>query len=145
MEYKITDAKIHLNAVQQDENEAETVIDFFTTGSYYHKNNTDYINYTEQGEGMENVRTTIKAQGSERVTIIRHGDYNFSFELAVGERRHAAMELPYGMMMFGISGVNIDYALNESGGKLGFVYLLDVNNVLFSKNRFEIEITKNDQ
>ena len=145
MESKIQNATIHLKAVQTDENNAETVIEFFTSGSYYHKNNADYIHYTEQGDGMENVRTTVKVEGDKRVTVIRHGAYNYRFELTVGERRHAAIETGYGVMLFGISGVKIEYGLNEFGGKLKFIYMLDANNTLFSTNTFEIEITNNIQ
>ena len=143
MDSKINDAAIYIKSTQQGDGEysgSEDSIELFTAGSYYQKNGTNYIRYTEQGEGMENIKTTVKVEGDERVTVMRRGERPYELILQKGERRHSVMDTGYGEMLLGISGTKIRSDLNEKGGNLRLEYMLDINNILISRNTLEISV-----
>ena len=140
MDYKLSDATIHVKATQKGDDEYTDCIEFFTAGSFYHKNGSHYIRYTEQGDGMEKVNTTVKVEGDKRVTVMRHGAQRYEIVLTKGERQHGFYNTGYGDLMLGISGTKIHSELSEKGGSLRLEYMLDINNVLVSKNTLEINV-----
>ena len=64
---------INIKGVQTIDNQKDTT-ELFTTGDIYFKNNKTYITYLEsEVTGYENCRTTLKIDGSNRMTLMRSG------------------------------------------------------------------------
>lgn len=137
---RLNDVTIHVKSVQKSRESGTDGIEFFTAGSYYRKNGTHFIRYTEQGEGMEQVNTTLKVEGDRRVTVTRHGGGQYQIVLTKGERQHAFYNTGYGELLLGVSGTKIRADLGEKGGSLHLEYLLDINNAVASYNTLDIHI-----
>ena len=137
---KMNDVTVFVKSVQENSDQVSDGIEFFAAGSYYLKNGVKYIRYTEQGEGMEQINTTVKVEGDERVTVMRHGPQQYRLVLSKGERQHSLYKTEFGEILLGVSGTKIKSELNEEGGTLHLEYLLDVNNAVISRNTLDISV-----
>ena len=135
---RLDDVTVHVRAFQESPDNGTDGIEFFTAGSYYRKNGAHFIRYTEQGEGMEKVSTTLKVEGSERVTVMRFGEERYQIVLQKGERQHALYNTGCGDLLLGVSGTKITSDLGDEGGSLHLEYLLDINNAVASHNTLDI-------
>ena len=137
---RLDDVTVHVRSVQESPDHAPDDIEFFTAGSYYRRNGTHFIRYTEQGEGMEQVSTTLKVEGNECVTVMRFGDEATQLVFKKGERQHALYNTGCGDLLLGVSGTKIKTDLGDEGGSLHLEYLLDVNNAVASHNILDIHV-----
>lgn len=138
---RLNDVTIHVRSTQKSKDHGVDGIEFFTDGAYYRKNGTHFIRYTEMGEGMERVNTTVKVEGNERVTVTRHDGGPYQIVLTKGERQHAFYNTGYGDLLLGVSGTKIRADLGENGGSLHLEYMLDINNAVASHNTLDIRVT----
>ncbi len=138
---RLSDVTVHVKSQQRSRETGTDGIEFFTAGSYYRKNGTHFIRYTEQGEGMEQVSTTVKVEGDRRVTVTRHDGGPQQIVLTKGERQHAVYNTGFGDLLLGVSGTKIRTDLGEQGGSLHLEYLLDINNAVASYNTLDIHVT----
>jgi uncharacterized beta-barrel protein YwiB (DUF1934 family) len=136
------DCYISIKGMQfYDSDEENGSIELFTQGKYSQKNGDYYITYKEsQATGMEGVTTTLKIEGSRRVTLIRSGAQRSQLIVENGKRHLSHYDTGFGGLMIGVSGANILSTLNQDGGELEFDYTLDINSSLASKNKMFITV-----
>lgn len=134
------DVLIEIKGVyRQDDDEDQ--IEMFTTGSYYKRGGNYYIAYDEsEATGFEGVRTVVKVEDSDRVTLKRSGRAKSQLIIERGVRHQCHYDTGLGSMMIGVSGDRIVSALSDSGGALEFAYSLDVNTLLASENSVYINV-----
>lgn len=137
---RLDNVTVHVSSVQETNENGTDSIEFFTAGSYYCKNGSHFIRYTEQGEGMKEIRTTVKIEGNERVTVMRHGSEAHQIVITKGERLHAFYHTEYGDLLLGVSGTKIHSEWSETGGSLHLEYLLDIDNAVASHNVLDISV-----
>ena len=135
---KLNDVTVFVKSVIEDADEGNDSIEFFAAGSYYIKNGTKSIRYVEQIDGEEPGSTTVKVEGEERVTVMRHGAQQYQLVLQKGERQHSVYHTGFGELLIGVSGTKIRSELDSNGGKLFLEYMLDINNTVVSRNTLEI-------
>lgn len=129
---------IEIKGTQGLDNETN-VIELTTFGQFAIKNGKHYISYSER-ESMENVKTVVKADGNENVSINRSGAIEGKIMIRSGQRSNCYYSTTQGQLMLGIFGEKINNNLTEAGGSLSFSYTIDVENDLLSRNTVDIAI-----
>ncbi len=115
-------------------------IELETTGRFAFRGGKYYIVYDESpATGFSDTTTTIKA-APKNVTVMRHGKASMKMEYIEGERRLCMYPTPYGNIAVEVQTTKIDFDLNEGGGTLKVDYLLDRDNINFSKNSLCIKV-----
>lgn len=134
------DVLITIKGVQKIENEKDTT-ELFTQGNFYKKNNSYYITYDEsKATGFEGSTTTLKVEGTQKITLIRSGSIRSHLIVQNGERSIGHYGTSEGNLAIGVFTKKINSSLSDSGGDLYFSYNLDINSSLLSENEVYINV-----
>lgn len=132
------DAVITIKGTQIMGQERE-VVEVFTTGTYYKRNDNFYISYMETEEtGFDGAKTTLKIGKDNTVTMLRSKPARSQLTIEEGTRHLCSYDTGYGNIMIGISGNEVKSSLDETGGKVRFKYTMDINSALASINEVDI-------
>ncbi len=116
-------------------------IELTTVGSLAFKNGKYYVIYNENDvDSGLNVKTTLKAEGNDKITLIRSGAVDSRLVIEKGQRSKCFYSAGVGQLVLGVFGEEIVNCLNENGGSLSMTYTIDVENNLLSTNKVEINI-----
>lgn len=135
------DVRITIKGTQYIDDEKDFV-ELTTLGRFYRKNGVYYISYDEsEATGFEGSKTTLKVEGSDRVTMSRVGE-NINSELIIekGQRHQCFYDTGYGAITLGISGDEIVSRINDTGGRLKVRYTLDINASNASVNELQVDV-----
>lgn len=134
------DVYISIRGVQRaDDGRDET--ELFTRGGFCRRNNSYYITYDEsEATGFEGCKTTLKVEGSDKITLIRSGPVRSHLVVQSGERNIGRYGTEQGDIVIGVNTRQIDSHLTDEGGDLYFAYSLDINSSLVSENEVFINI-----
>lgn len=124
----------------QPDGSDEDSIELVTEGKYYHDDEKTVISYEESEiTGFGGCTTTFSVYPDR---IIMNRDGNGSSDMIFdSERRHQYYyETPVGSMMLGVVTLSSKSQLHNSGGSLEVHYLLDLDNKVFSRNSFVIDV-----
>lgn len=125
---------IKIEGSQWQDGEAQN-ISLATRGSYTRRGDKSYIRYKEtEATGFPGCITTVKAEGDQKVSMIRHGPAPAHLIIEKGRRNLCHYGTPEGDLLLGISAGEIDNRLSEEGGSLRFSYALDLNAEDLSSN-----------
>ncbi len=112
-----------------------------TVGKIGEKNGKIYLIYEEaEGEYDTPVTTTLKIQGEESLVMQRSGGSQTRLTVTRGQRELCRYETPYGDLMIGVYGENMENRLTESGGSLSLSYTIDANMAMLSRNTLKITV-----
>jgi len=131
---------ISIKGIYSSEDDQD-IVELFTIGQYYKKNDSYYISYEEsEVTGFEGSRTTLKVDREDMVTLERSGAANSQLIVQRGVRHQCYYDVGCGDMMVGILGNRIKNSLTDKGGNLEFRYSLDINSVYTSENEMHIHV-----
>ena len=131
---------IKIKGVQKNEYESDTT-ELLTQGLLFEKNGKHYLIYDEsEATGFEGCRTTLKLEGSSKVTMRRVGPTHSELVMEKGARNVRLYGTIAGDLQIGVYAETIDNDLTEEGGHVYFKYLLDVNSVFLSENEIYIDV-----
>lgn len=131
---------ITIKGIQTVENEKDTT-ELFTQGNFYKKDNSYYITYDEsETTGYEGCTTTLKIEGTQKVTLIRSGITRSHLIVQNGERNVGHYGTAEGDFSIGVYTKQLTSSLDDNGGDLFFSYNLDVNASLISENEVYINV-----
>ncbi|MBO5725683.1 MAG: DUF1934 domain-containing protein [Clostridia bacterium] len=134
------DVLIDIKGTQGIGDDVDT-IELTTVGQLAEKNGKQYLFYTENDAiGKANVKTTLKAEGNNKVTLSRSGGLESKLVIEKGRRSKCFYSTVQGELVLGIFGEEITNSLNDNGGFLSMTYTIDVENSLLSKNKVEIQV-----
>ncbi|GHU53038.1 hypothetical protein FACS1894132_04140 [Clostridia bacterium] len=105
-------------------------------GKYQKKNNDYIIEYIEQG--MDSTKTTITF--GKGVNILRQGAYFSNIRIERGKRWQSLYHTPYGEATVATTADEIDYKLDDDGGKATLKYALDIDGQLASFYEMDINV-----
>ena len=126
---------------KQNADEDENTVSLSTRGRFYHKNGNYYIVYKEtEVTGYEGSTTTVKVEGEQKVSMLRHGEYASTMVVEKGKRHSSQYETGEGSLMLGVSAIAIKNKLTPRGGEISFSYDLDINSVDVSTNHIKITV-----
>jgi uncharacterized beta-barrel protein YwiB (DUF1934 family) len=135
---------INIRGIQTADDGQRDTTELFTQGFFYHKNNSYYLSYEEsEATGFEGSRTTLKIEGNDRISLIRHGNTRSNLIIERGGRNVGYYSTMQGELMIGVSAAEIDIHLNENGGNLYFKYSLDINTTHVSDNEVYVDVQEN--
>lgn len=138
------DVFIQIRGIQRVDDEKD-VTELFTKGNFYRRNNNYYITYSESAAtGFDGSKTTLKIEGSDRITLMRSGQVRSHLVVQSGERNIGMYGTEAGDMVIGVNTRCIDSKLTDDGGDLYFSYSLDINSSLLSENEVFINIKETD-
>ena len=134
------DVLIDIKGTQGIGDDTDT-IELTTVGQMAEKNGKYYLFYNENDAiGKSNVKTTLKAEGENRITLSRSGGLESKLVIEKGRRSKCFYSTVQGELVIGIFGEEIINSLNDDGGTLSMTYTIDVENNLLSKNKVEIKV-----
>lgn len=119
---------------QYDKTELSTVGTLEQTDENY------IIEYDEEQEPNEepvHVTVTVARDESE-VTMTRGGKYGSHLSIRRSSRALCNYGTPFGEILMGISGHDIEHEPSENGGEFNFRYDIDVNGSLVSRNKVKM-------
>ncbi len=134
------DVLLDIKGTQSTDGDSD-VIELTTLGSLAFKNGKYYVIYSENDKDTGlTVKTTLKAEGDDKVTLIRSGAVDSRLIIEKGQRSKCFYSAGVGQLVLGVFGEEIVNRLDESGGRLSMTYTIDVENNLLSTNKVEINI-----
>ncbi len=135
------DVMITLKGTQYADGDSDSV-ELTTVGQLYRRNGVYYLCYEEsEATGFQGAKTTLKVEGSRRVTMRRTGERMRSqLIIEKGERHQCCYDTGYGTMTLGISGDHIESKIDDNGGHLSVRYTLDINAVQASENELLVDV-----
>ena len=136
---------INIKGIQKIDG-VQDVTELFTQGSFYKRNNSYYVTYSEsEATGYSGSRTTLKVDSQNRVILIRSGEIRSHLVIMPGERNIGHYGTEAGDVMIGVDAKTVKSTLTENGGSLYFSYTLDVNASLLSENEVTIDVKEMEQ
>lgn len=110
-------------------------------GLYFFRDNIIIIQYDDalSGEQPVQLKTSIRIEG-ETVTLTRSGAYESRMIIKKGARNVCPYNTPYGTLMFGFTGKQIDQNFNQDGGRLHLIYEIDSEQKPFSENAITVTV-----
>lgn len=134
---------INIKGVQSVDGNRDTT-ELFTQGVFYKKNENYYVTYEEsETTGFKGCRMTLKVEGNDKVSMIRHGASRSSLIVERATRNIGFYNTSQGELLIGISASEVDIDLNDDGGNLHFKYSLDINSSHVSENEVFVDIREN--
>ncbi len=110
------------------------------TGTLAIEDNKSIIEYVENNEETGPEETTITVFGNDTVSIIRSGQFSSEMMVEKNTRHQTFYRTPYGELVMGIYGNQVDWSVDDNGGVLKMRYTLDFNNGVVSENTMIIYI-----
>ena len=135
---------ITIRGINGYENDKSSV-EFMTKGIMRKTADDDYIlsyddNQILKDSGGKTVKTRLKFEKSNRVTIERGGDLSSKIIIEKGIRNNCFYNVSSVDLTLGIYGKSIINELNDNGGRIKLSYLVDSNLTPISENKIEITV-----
>lgn len=132
--------KLRSVLISEDDN-SET--ELMTEGTLEEQDGVWKITYEDSdATGFEGATTTITANGSQLVSIVRSGTANSNLVIETGKKHYCLYGTPYGDITVGIFTHKIENSLSENGGSLYLKYTIDVNSAYMSDNEIYLDILR---
>lgn len=123
-------------AQQTDEESFELVTD----GEYSLDDGVAQLSYMESElTGYAGTKTSFVVE-PDRVILTRANGLNGEMIFSEGRKHHFVYETAYGSLTMGVDTQSITRQLDENGGDLEIHYVIDVDNVVMSRNSFKINV-----
>lgn len=116
-------------------------IELMTRGGFVRRNGSYFITYQEtEATGYVGCTTTVKVEGSQRVSMLRFGPAASQLIIEKGRRHVCHYETGHGALDLGIAADEIEADLTPQGGSVDFSYTLDVDTAMMSRNFVNITV-----
>jgi uncharacterized beta-barrel protein YwiB (DUF1934 family) len=131
---------ISIKGFQSPHETEEESFELVTDGEYSRNDGVSEFSYMESElTGYAGMKTTFLVE-PDRVVLTRAGGMNGEMIFSEGRKHHFVYETPYGSITMGIDTQSIVQEMNEEGGNLEIHYVIDVDNVVLSRNSFKISV-----
>ncbi|MGN0583924.1 MAG: DUF1934 domain-containing protein [Ruminococcus sp.] len=133
--------QLNLRSVLEAEGERSET-ELLTDGTMEQSDGKFIVSYEDSdATGFEGATTTITAEDSSIVSIVRTGTANSNLVIETGKKHYCLYSTPYGDITVGIFTHKIKNSLSEKGGSLYLKYTIDVNSAYMSDNEIYLDIT----
>ncbi len=105
-----------------------------TAGQFEMSEKGCVIVYNEASEELADCVTSLKVEGSEKITMTRTGSYQTELIIEKDRRHNCFYQTPHGELIMGVYAKVIENKMTENGGTLRFSYTIDFNNVPAAEN-----------
>lgn len=139
------DVLVRISGLHQSPGEnvadVDEVIELIVPGTYYYKNNKQYILYEEIGENGEITKNQMKIYDDRHMEIHKSGSLNVCMVFETGKRHSAAYQTPFGEIKIAMDTRAIEMEEEENCISIGIDYRLEVNREPLADCRIEINIS----
>lgn len=137
----IKDVLINIKGVQGMDDESDT-IEFISEGRFGFNDGEYFISYDESGmlDSGETVKTKIHINSPDSVVLQRSGSIKSRMLIEKNKRNTTFYTTPFGELLIGVFGEEINYNLSENGGEINLKYTIDSDLRLVSRNYVNIKI-----
>jgi uncharacterized beta-barrel protein YwiB (DUF1934 family) len=131
---------ISIKGFQSAQDADEESFELVTDGEYSLEGGVAEFSYMESElTGFAGTRTSFVIE-PDRVVLNRAGGTAGEMIFSEGKKHHFVYETAYGSLMMGIDTQSIRKELDENGGDLEIHYVIDIDNVVMSRNTFKINV-----
>jgi len=124
-------------------NEEEDIISVVTPGDFYEIEGGFKVEYKETKiSGMEGTKTIIIIRKNS-FDLIREGTTETKMEFENNKRTVSLYKTPYGVLDVKITTKKLDININEDGGTINTMYILEIGDQTALKTNLTIDIKVN--
>jgi uncharacterized beta-barrel protein YwiB (DUF1934 family) len=109
-----------------------------TTGTYEKTKGGFKLVYEDCVDGETSTTSIVEVLSPNEVNIVRNGEICANMSVYAGERHQCHYQTPFGGILLGVSGDEIEIGENS----LHIKYTLDLNPTLLSKNEVDIRFSE---
>jgi uncharacterized beta-barrel protein YwiB (DUF1934 family) len=118
----------------------EQQMDFTTDGYYFYEDDVGCLSYEEtEVTGMEGTRTSLFVM-SDQVVVDREGTVTSRMVFKEGLKSAFQYATPFGNANMGINTRRITRNMDGSAGSVEIDYVVDMEHVVASRNKFSITV-----
>ena len=128
---------------KQDDGVDEEEIVTKNSGELYQKDDTYYLKYKENSEGLEGVKTTLKIKEG-KLTLIRQGKVRTIQKFEPETRTEFDYNTPYGTMKLALEVEKWNLDINQGSGRIHLEYAVYSQEGLVSNNQLIIKYAEED-
>ena len=134
------DVVISINSSFSFEEGEEQVMEFTTDGHYFYEDQVGCLSYEEsEVTGLEGTRTSLFVM-PDQVVVDREGTVTSRIIFKEGLKSAFQYATPFGSANMGINTRRIAQNMGESGGSVEIDYVVDMEHVVASRNKFQITV-----
>jgi uncharacterized beta-barrel protein YwiB (DUF1934 family) len=131
---------ISIKGFQAAQYSDEESFELVTDGEYALEDGVAQFSYMESElTGYAGMKTSFLVE-PDRVVLTRAGGLNGEMIFNEGRKHHFVYETAYGSLTMGIDTQSITQEMDENGGNLEIHYVIDVDNIVMSRNSFKINV-----
>jgi uncharacterized beta-barrel protein YwiB (DUF1934 family) len=131
---------ISIKGFQSAQDADEESFELVTDGEYSLEGGVAEFSYMESElTGFAGTRTSFVIE-PDRVVLNRASGTGGEMIFSEGKKHHFVYETAYGSLMMGIDTQSIRKDMDENGGDLEIHYVIDIDNVVMSRNTFKINV-----
>ena len=124
-------------------NQDEDIISVVTPGDFYEIEDGFKVEYNETKiSGMEGTKTTIIIRKNS-FDLIREGTTETKMEFESNKMTVSLYKTPYGVLDVNIGTKKLDININEDGGTINTMYILEIGDQPALKTQLTIDIKVN--
>lgn len=133
---------ISIHSVHAIDREDEDPLDFTTDGLYSYDSGVGTMSYYEsEVTGLEGTRTCVVVKPDE-IVVDRDGSMKSRMVFREGARNSFIYSTPYGNAAMGVDTRKIRHSFNEQGGSMEIDYILNMEHVVVTRNRFQLSVSE---
>ena len=134
------DVVISINSTFSFDEGEEQRMEFTTDGYYFYEDQVGCLSYEESPvTGLEGTRTSLFVM-PDQVVVDREGTVTSRMVFKEGLKSAFQYATPFGNANMGINTRRITRNMDGSGGSVEIDYVVDMEHVVASRNRFEITV-----
>ena len=136
------DVIISSNSLFAFEEGEEQQMEFTTDGYYFYEDEVGCLSYEEtEVTGLEGTRTSLFVM-PDQVVVDREGTVTSRMVFKEGLKSAFQYTTPFGSATMGINTRRIRQNMGLNGGKVEIDYVVDMEHMVASRNKFEITVTE---
>ncbi len=136
------DVVISINSSFSFDEGEEQVVEFSTDGQYFYEDEVGCLSYEEsEVTGLEGTRTSLFVM-PDQVVVDREGTVTSRMIFKEGLKSAFQYTTPFGSANMGINTRRITQSMGSSGGSVEIDYVVDMEHVVATRNKFQITVTE---
>ena len=136
------DVVISINSSFSFDEGEEQVMEFTTDGHYFYEDEVGCLSYEEsEVTGLEGTRTSLFVM-PDQVVLDREGTVTSRMVFKEGLKSAFQYSTPFGSANMGINTRRIRGSMGSSGGSVEIDFVVDMEHVVASRNKFQISVTE---
>ena len=136
------DVIISINSLFSFEEGEEKQMEFTTDGYYFYEDEVGCLSYEEtEVTGLEGTRTSLFVM-PDQVVVDREGTVTSRMVFKEGLKSAFQYATPFGSATMGINTRRITQNMGLNGGRVEIDYVVDMEHMVASRNKFEITVTE---